>query len=168
MPLFKTIIAGEQYLVSEKTTGRSYIIEGPSEMNTYRKIFLRLNATAASERQYVYIVELSGEVKHVPGPSLIFFNPVVHQRVECRDGIALDASSAVVVYKQIAESKEVQQRVVYGPTLFIPTADEWLHNFSWHGPLPDNKTAYMPNANKFTVCYTHNTIVILIYCFVRY
>ena len=161
MPLFKTITAGEQYLVREKGSGRSYIVEGPNEMNTYRKRFLRLNPTAASERQYIFIEELSGEVKHIPGPSLIFFNPVVHQRVECREGIALDASSAVVVYKQISESREVEQRVVYGPTLFIPTADEWLHSFSWHGPLQDNKTAYMPNANKFTVRYTRVCIILI-------
>ena len=159
MPLHKTIIAGEQYLVSEKGSGRSYIVEGPNEMNTFRKRFQRLHSAAASERQYIYIVELSGEVKHIPGPSLIFFNPVVHQEVQCRDGIALDASSAVVVYKRISESRQVEQRVVYGPTLFIPTADEWLHHFSWHGPLQDNKTAYTPNANKFTVSIYPNAVI---------
>ena len=151
MPLFKTIQTREQYLVRRKGTGQCYIIEGPNEVNTFRKDFERLNPTAASERQYIYIEELSGAVKHIPGPSLIFFNPIIHMHIICKDGIALDSSSAVVVYKQVAESDEVEQRVVYGPSLFLPTADEWLHNFSWHGATQENKTAYKPDLNKFIV-----------------
>lgn len=151
MPLYKTIPTREQYLVRRKGTGQCYIIEGPNEVNTFRKDFERLHPTAASERQFIYIEELSGAVKHIPGPSLVFFNPIVHRQVLCKDGIALDASSAVVVYKQVPESEEVEQRVVYGPTLFLPTADEWPHSFSWHGPTQDNKTAYKPGLNKFTV-----------------
>ena len=151
MPLFKTIPTREQYLVRRNGTGQCYVIEGPNEVNTFRKDFERLVPTAASERQFIYIEELSGDVKHVPGPSLIFLNPIIHKQIQCRDGIALDASSAVVVYKQVAESNEVEQRVVYGPTLFLPTADEWLHDFSWHGPIHDNKTAYKPDLNKFIV-----------------
>ncbi|KAI6651704.1 hypothetical protein LOD99_4952 [Oopsacas minuta] len=151
MPLFKTIPTREQYLVREKGTGRTHIIEGPNYVNAFRKSFERLNPSAASERQYIYIEELSGDVRHVPGPSLIFFNPIIHNYIVCKDGIALDASSALVVYKQISESDEVEQRVVYGPTLFLPTADEWLHSFSWHGPTQENKTDYKPNLNKFTV-----------------
>eukprot|EP00800_Vazella_pourtalesii_P010782 TRINITY_DN26274_c0_g1_i1.p1 TRINITY_DN26274_c0_g1~~TRINITY_DN26274_c0_g1_i1.p1 ORF type:complete len:143 (+),score=22.90 TRINITY_DN26274_c0_g1_i1:43-471(+) len=116
MPLYKTIPTREQYLVRRKGTGQCYIIEGPNEVNTFRKDFERLHPTAASERQFIYIEELSGAVKHIPGPSLVFFNPIVHRQVLCKDGIALDASSAVVVYKQVPESEEVEQRVVVWET----------------------------------------------------
>lgn len=76
---------------------------------------------------------------------------MIHLQVQCQEGIALDSTSAVVVYKRISESKEVEQRIVFGPTLFIPSSEEWLHNFSWHGAMKDNKTAYLPNLNQFTV-----------------
>jgi hypothetical protein len=30
--------------------------------------------------------------------------------------------------------RSVERRIIRGPTLFIPAANEWIHNFSWHGP----------------------------------
>lgn len=27
----------------------------------------------------------------------------------------------------------VQRRIVYGPAVYVPRHDEWVHNFSWHG-----------------------------------
>lgn len=30
--------------------------------------------------------------------------------------------------------RSVHRRIVRGPTLFIPAANEWVHRFTWHGP----------------------------------
>jgi len=32
-----------------------------------------------------------------------------------------------------ADGKRVSRRIIRGPTLFIPAANEWVHTFSWHG-----------------------------------
>ena len=33
----------------------------------------------------------------------------------------------------------VERRVVHGPAVFMPDANEWLHTFSWHGSTTDGK-----------------------------
>jgi len=38
--------------------------------------------------------------------------------------------------------RNVQRRIVMGPTLYTPAANEWLHNFSWHGRVPESKARY--------------------------
>lgn len=54
----------------------------------------------------------------------------------------------------------VERRVVHGPAVFIPEANEWLHTFSWHGSVNSSgkgsKTGYcgdtkVPHALNFQV-----------------
>ena len=33
----------------------------------------------------------------------------------------------------------VERHVVQGPGVHVPSADEWLHEFVWHGSSPRNK-----------------------------
>src|SRR5256885_965219 len=41
-------------------------------------------------------------------------------------------------------------RIVAGPVLFVPAANEWLHPFSWHGADPkDPLNRKVPHALKF-------------------
>jgi len=54
----------------------------------------------------------------------------------------------------------VERRVVFGPAVFIPDSNEWLHEFSWHGSVKadgkGSKTGFagdvkVPHALKFSV-----------------
>jgi len=53
----------------------------------------------------------------------------------------------------------VERRVVHGPAVFMPDANEWVHTFSWHGSLKDgkgSKTGYagdikVPHALNFQI-----------------
>lgn len=47
-------------------------------------------------------------------------------------------------------SDSVKRRIVRGPTLFTPAANEWLHSFKWHGRVPDNKARYKAGELQFT------------------
>ena len=40
--------------------------------------------------------------------------------------ISLDANEALVVYKQDPQTQGVERYIKYGPTLFMPMANEWL------------------------------------------
>lgn len=44
----------------------------------------------------------------------------------------------------------VEKRVVRGPTLFIPAANEWLHEFAWHGSDPADKGRLVKGSKQFT------------------
>jgi hypothetical protein len=64
-----------------------------------------------------------------------------------RDSIRLDANHLLVVYKQ--EEGHIERRVVEGPTVFIPSAHEWLHEFTWHGSHPNDPSRFIPKGNIF-------------------
>ena len=61
-------------------------------------------------------------------------------------GSAPSAPPAVVNHS----GGNIERRTLKGPTLFIPTANEWVHSFSWHGAKPDDKTCFAPNQHRFT------------------
>jgi len=44
----------------------------------------------------------------------------------------------------------VERRVVRGPTLFIPSANEWLHEFIWHGNDVNDKGRLIKGQLQFT------------------
>ena len=66
----------------------------------------------------------------------------------------IDASEALVVSRHTANKvgePHVERRVVLGPARFIPSADEWVHEFEWSGvPQDGSKTTYQPKALRFT------------------
>jgi regulator of protease activity HflC (stomatin/prohibitin superfamily) len=76
----------------------------------------------------------------------VWQDPVRHQAIELHKAINLDASEALVVYRQ--EPGRVGRRIVRGPVLFVPAANEWLHQFSWHGSDATGRRK-VPHALKF-------------------
>eukprot|EP00658_Telonema_sp_P-2_P020187 TRINITY_DN1796_c0_g2_i1.p1 TRINITY_DN1796_c0_g2~~TRINITY_DN1796_c0_g2_i1.p1 ORF type:complete len:326 (-),score=83.94 TRINITY_DN1796_c0_g2_i1:1321-2298(-) len=50
----------------------------------------------------------------------------------------------------IAASESVEKRLVRGPTVFIPAANEWLHEFCWHGNDPVDKGRLIKGGLNFT------------------
>ena len=74
-----------------------------------------------------------------------------------QDAYKLGANEALVVYAESGEAaatdakpartsnqgdqegaQQVQRRIIRGPSVFIPSASEWVHKFSWHG-APSSK-----------------------------
>ncbi|CAI8029915.1 hypothetical protein GBAR_LOCUS16979 [Geodia barretti] len=80
-------------------------------------------------------------------PKELFHNRLEIESVRVRDSIKLDANHLLVVYKQ--EEGHIERRVVEGPTVFIPSAHEWLHEFTWHGSHPNDPSRFTPKGNIF-------------------
>lgn len=82
----------------------------------------------------------------------MFRIPTIHDTITTKKAITLDAHEVVVVYRHNGEASErtVERYIEYGPKMFIPGSNEWLHKFCWHGVDPNNKTRYIPGSNKFT------------------
>jgi hypothetical protein len=81
----------------------------------------------------------------------MFEDPVRHQQIQVLPVISVDGFEALVVYKEDVEAKgHVERRIVRGPTQFMPDANEWVHEFSWHGPSGNDKERLVPAGNKFT------------------
>ena len=53
-------------------------------------------------------------------------NPLQMESAQVLDSISLDANEVLVVYQREVESGGVMRRIQHGPTVFTPSADEWL------------------------------------------
>jgi len=130
-----------------------------------------LDRVVADQSQYLVVKFRDGRKEHLRGPISFFVDPTMHEMVTVEDSISLVDHEAIIVYREeeglqasatVSDSKQVvgipvssvpstsvQRRVIKGPTCFIPTANEWVHQFSWHGSVSTNKTEKSPNALKF-------------------
>jgi len=79
----------------------------------------------------------------------VWFNPVEHESIAVKDATPVDAHQALVVYRREDEER-VTRRVLYGPALYVPEANEWLHQFCWHGADPNDPKHKVPRALRFT------------------
>jgi hypothetical protein len=103
----------------------------------------------AGPSQYLVVRHRDGRVQHIAGPAALWQHPLDHAAIETRSAIVLDANEAIIVYTQ--EPDRVGRRIVRGPALFVPAANEWLHEFSWHGTDPTDAGRHkVPHALKFT------------------
>ncbi|ESO98885.1 hypothetical protein LOTGIDRAFT_231232 [Lottia gigantea] len=138
---------GDQALIYSHD-GIARIEDGPKRLFLWREKFQKLRKYSASQNQYLSLHYRNGQVEHVRGPEFRFLNPITYTDIKIKECTSLDANEAVVVYKQ--DESTTNRYVLYGPTLFMPAANEWLHEFVWHGTDPKSKTNMIPNADRFT------------------
>lgn len=77
----------------------------------------------------------------------MFWNRLEHESIEVKEAIRLTADEMIVVYRQNGHKSE--RRLVYGPIVFFPDSNEWLHEFQWHGVDEHDKTRWIPGAARF-------------------
>ena len=117
----------------------------------------------AGEGQYLEVNQRAGPRLCLPGPKQLHMDPTKHASIHVRDAILVNANEALVIYgnsekggsqgeklKPIVEGG-FERRVLYGPTRYVPKPDEWIHEFSWHGTDPHNKTAKVKDMLKFNL-----------------
>lgn len=149
MPLRKTVREGERALLVNKH-GQGRLVDGPQRVFVINKRFECLPRFSADQKQYLRVKHRDGTIEHMPGPCSLYQNPHRVDSVEVKDSYALDANEVLVVYQRNRDTGGVERRVQNGPTVFTPSADEWLHEFVWHGTDPNNKTKKVPGALRFT------------------
>eukprot|EP00118_Oscarella_pearsei_P003611 m.15066 g.15066 ORF g.15066 m.15066 type:complete len:406 (+) comp26142_c0_seq1:142-1359(+) len=139
---------GKAFFINRMGVAR--IIDGPQQIFLWRaKEYRLLDRFAAKQTEYLRIQFTSGEIEHRPGPCVEFINPREIVSITIQSTVVLDANEVLVVYRR-GESGNVERRLQHGPTQFVPSADDWMHEFSWHGPDSANKTRLIPNSWKFT------------------
>jgi hypothetical protein len=163
MPLFgfKTIDAGEQALVRNHL-GVAKVVSGPARVTLWRSKVETLQLFYAGEGQYLEVNQRTGPRLCLSGPTQLYLNPIEHESIHIKEAILVSANEALVVYSagnqgeeriysKIGEEKEnsFERKVLYGPIRYIPKPSEWIHEFSWHGEDPTNKTQKVRGALKF-------------------
>lgn len=147
MPGFKTIPQGERVMVLH-TNGRVTYVNGPRRIGLITARAVPLRRFAAEPHQFLIVRKKDGTTEHVPGPAAIWFDPIIHLEIKIEAATMIDANEALVVYRQTENA--VVRRVVRGPALFVPTPQEWVHPFSWHGTDVKHGYRKVPHALKFT------------------
>lgn len=117
--------------------GDQTIVHGPRAFRPFFSNVQFLKREACDQQSYLVIQFLDGRVEHKRGPTFVIVDPCLHRNVSVEHAIMLEASQALVVY---SEDKHVTRRLVKGPEIFIPMANEWLHRFSWHGTVIAGKS----------------------------
>lgn len=148
----KTVKDGEQALVSE-LSGKTKLIVGPARVSTWRKKFQILDSYFAAEGQFLEVNYKSKPRENIPGPVQIFFNPIEHDSIRLKDAVLVTANEVLIVYGRDPSDPKGQsfsRSILRGPIQYVPKANEWIHEFSWHGEDPTNKTRKLRNALKFT------------------
>lgn len=143
-----TLDVGEQALVYDHH-GSARIEDGPKRLFLFRERLNMLSRYSANQSEYLIVKHSNGRIEHCPGPCVMFLNTIAYQSIKKKEMISLDANEALVVYQQDTKTNEVKRYIKYGPTFFMPQANEWLHSFSWHGTDPNNKTRLIPNTKHF-------------------
>ena len=155
MPLLKlkTIDDGEAALVRNHL-GEARLVTGPARLNLWRSKVQMLALHYAGEGQYLEVNQRAGPRLCLPGPVQLHLNPLLHASIAVREAILVSGSEALVVYSTKQGEKEgkegqFERMVLYGPIRYVPKPCEWIHQFSWHGSDPNNKTVKVKNSLKF-------------------
>jgi hypothetical protein len=142
-----TIAQGQRVALWDRR-GRRALVDGPRRVSLWGRRVEPLSAHVAGPGEYLVVRHRDGRVVHVPGPASLWFDPVEHAAVDRAPAVTLDANEAIVVYRRGEDG--IDRRVVRGPARFVPTAEEWLHPFSWHGTDPAKPDRKVPRALRFT------------------
>jgi hypothetical protein len=143
----KTVPQGERVMVLH-TNGRVTYVDGPTRLAVLAAKTVALRRYSAEPHQFLVIRKKDGTTKHIPGPAAVWFDPIIDLGIKIEAATKIDANEALVVYQK--NDQTVARRVVRGPALFVPTPQEWVHQFSWHGTDPKHGYRKLPHALNFT------------------
>jgi len=145
---FYTIREGQKTLVY-RLNGQIDLVEGPARVWRGFSRFSPMKHTVAHPGEFLIVSFHDGTQQHLEGPAETWLDPRVHSKIECKEGLAMGAKEAVVVYGP-GEDGNTKRRIVNGPGLFVPEPGEWLHEFSWHSSIGGSKgVEKVPNGLKF-------------------
>lgn len=123
--------------------GPARFVPGPNQWLRPQPLF------TAGENEYLVVRFRDGRTAHVAGPTALHLDPVEHEAIEVAQTLAIDTHEAIVVYTRHPDDG-VTRRVLRGPARFMPTPEEWVHEFCWHGADPRNPRRKIPRALQFT------------------
>jgi hypothetical protein len=143
-----TTIRRGQRVAAWNRRGEVQFVDGPKMFLALGKTIQPLKRLCAAPGEYLVVHYLDGRIEHVRGPAAIWFDPVEHASIDVQPCLVVNSHEAIVVYRR--DQSHVVRRVEHGPALFMPTADEWLHEFRWHGADPKRPDQKIPRGLQFT------------------
>jgi len=106
---------------SKTLSGPTFYVPEPNETLAY----IAENVTATAT-QYIQILFQDGKTKFLPGPIKIINDPNLYVKVEVKDSLKLTTNQGLIIYQE-KSFNEIQVKTVYGPAIYIPDSNEWIH-----------------------------------------
>jgi Type II secretion system (T2SS), protein E, N-terminal domain len=148
--VFYYVVDEGQRVLMRRPDGTMTVIVGPKRVWKGGNRFTPMAHYVAHPGEFLIVRYRDGRQEHLAGPADVWLDPRVHQTITQQDGLQIGTKEAVVVYSRASSTGVINQRIVYGPNLFIPQPGEWLHTFSWHSSRGGHKGAVKePNALVF-------------------
>jgi len=120
----------DQYLVASFADGRKQHVRGPASLFLdpviHQSIHLKEAVSLNAFEAIVVYQEIDTERDNSFDVSAVETTTIA---------TALSTSNKTSVSN---DGRSVNRRIIRGPTIFIPAANEWVHEFSWHGPSNPN------------------------------
>ena len=133
----RTIEDGSRVLARSNRTGEARFVDGPARPFLYRSTIVYVRQYTASTTTYLVVSYRSGEIKHIMGPTQLWFDPLTMSSVKVMPVVRLNSNEALVMFSspdgEDGAGEDVQRRIIYGPTAMMPAHNEWIETFSWGG-----------------------------------
>ncbi|PHS02695.1 MAG: hypothetical protein COA78_20650 [Blastopirellula sp.] len=154
--LAETIDTNEAVIVYHRGEDQSVtrtVLYGPAQYmpaaNEWIHRIPELKRYSAEEHEYLEVRFLNGTTEHLRGPVDLWFDPDRHESIVIEQATPVDAHQALVVYQREPD-ESISRNVLRGPAQYVPEANQWLHQFRWHGADPNNPKKKIPRALRFT------------------
>jgi biotin carboxyl carrier protein len=142
-----TVKSGEKIVIWNG--GVPEVVAGPVWRFVCGGVVESLRQYIANANKYLAVEYQDGTQENLRGPCHVWWDPLKHRRIQIRACLLLDANELVVSYSRDAEG--VSRRLIAGPTVHMPMADEWIHDFSWKESSALHQFAY---GTKFNIIKT--------------
>ena len=129
------------------------VLRGPAQYmprsNEWLQTLEPLRRHRAEPGQFLAIQYLDGNTENLRGPVDLWFDPDSHESITVEAATPVDAHQALVIYRR-HDDDQVSRRTLRGPAQYVPEANEWLHDFQWHGADPTHPNRKVPRSLRFT------------------
>ena len=75
---------------------------------------------------HLEILFQDGTTKFLPGPVKIINDPTLHVHVKVKDAKKLTTNQGLIIYQENS-LKGIQVKTIFGPAIYIPDSNEWIH-----------------------------------------
>jgi len=135
-----------EYLVVEYRDGRKEHVRGPVSLFCDPVLHKRVQVQEAISLNAFEAIVVYRELDRVEGLGIEHSAAQETPSALIKGGCGGGSSAVEIIPAAVAmpaDGKRVSRRIIRGPTLFIPSASEWVHTFSWHGSnnkMDDHRT----------------------------
>lgn len=149
----RTVKHGEAVVIWNRS-GATRQVTGPALVYLYCSSIRFLDKFTAGPEEYLVVTKVDGSIEHIPGPTFLYMNPTMHNKIVVKAAISLTTTAqCVVLHRQLpallvkteegfvkpspvgSGGQQIERLILQGPTLIFPGVGDTIQHFNWSGPL---------------------------------